>query len=63
MHSTKGGIQLNLKYIEQFRTIVFHMSMRSVTLKQFLDTIREFQSVTGRLLESFDENNQRLVMQ
>lgn len=63
MHSTKGGIQLNLKYIEQFWTIVFHMSMRSVTLKQFLDNIREFQSVTGRLLESFDENNQRLVMQ
>lgn len=63
MHSTKGGIQLNLKYIEQFRTIVFHMSMRSVTLKQFLENIREFQSVTGRLLESFDENNQLLVMQ
>ena len=45
MHSTKGGIQLNLKYIEQFRTIVFHMSMRSVTLKQFLENIREFQEV------------------
>lgn len=63
MHSTKGGIQLNLKYIEQFWTIVFHMSIRSVTLKQFLENIPEFQSVTGRLLESFDENNQLLVMQ